>query len=41
MGLIRWVNIVLNIVVDMVDVLDVLLVVVWAVEVHEAVWDAP
>ena len=40
MGLICWVNIVLNIVVDMVDVLDVLLVVVWAVEVHEAVWDA-
>ena len=36
----RWVHVLLNVVMHMVDVLDVLLMIIWAVEVDEAVWNA-
>lgn len=40
MSVVCWVYILLNVVMDVVDVLNVLLMIVWAVEVDEAVWNA-
>jgi len=37
-SLVRWNDILLNIVMDVIDVLNVLLMIIWAVEVDEAVW---
>lgn len=37
-SLVCWNDILLNIVMDVIDVLNVLLMIIWAVEVDEAVW---
>ena len=39
-SLVRWNDILLNIVMNVIDVLNVLLMIIWAVEVDEAVWNA-
>ena len=39
-SLVCWNDILLNIVMDVIDVLNVLLMIIWAVEVDEAVWMA-
>lgn len=39
MSLVCWVDILLNLVMDMIDVLNVLLMIKWAVKVYEALWN--